>query len=77
MQGIDGQAPGPLDAALEDIELKVVEENPPTTAPGYRLPKGLTERQAVREQIKVGLAQLEADGWRHYHPVEPEARCMK
>jgi len=66
-----------LDAALEDIELKVVEENPPTEAPAYRLPAGLAERRALREQIKAGLAQLEADGRQHYHPVEPEARRMK
>jgi len=66
-----------LDAALEDIELKVIEENPPAEAPGYRLPAGLAERQALREQIKKGLAQLQADGRQHYHPVEPEARRMK
>jgi transposase len=66
-----------LDAALEDIEVKVVEENPPTNAPGYRLPEGLAQRQALREQIKAGLAQLQADGRKHYHPVEPEARRMK
>jgi transposase len=66
-----------LDAALEDIELKVVEENPPTEAPGYRLPQGLAERKALREEISKGLAQLQADGRNHYHPVEPEARRMK
>jgi transposase len=66
-----------LDAALEDIELKVVEENPQDDAPGYRLPEGLAQRQALREQIKKGLAQLQADGRNHYHPVEPEARRMK
>lgn len=66
-----------LDAALDDIELKVVEENPPTEAPGYRLPEGLAQRQALREEIKKGLAQLQADGRNHHHPVEPEARRMK
>lgn len=66
-----------LDRALEDIELKVIEENPQTQAPGYRLPAGLAQRQALREQIKKGLAQLQADGRGHYHPVEPEARRMK
>ena len=66
-----------LDAALEDIELKVVEENPPTDAPGYRLPEGLAQREALREEIKKGLAQLQADGRSHYDPVEPEARRMK
>lgn len=65
-----------LDAALNDIELKVVEENSPTDAPGYRLPEGLAQRQALREEIKKGLAQLEADQRNHYHPVEPEARRM-
>jgi len=66
-----------LDAALEDIELKIVEENPQTDAPGYRLPEGLAERKALRDEIKKGLAQLQADGRHHYHPVEPEARRMK
>jgi transposase len=68
---------GQLDAALEDIELKIVEENPQGDAPGYRLPEGLAERKALREEIKKGLAQLQADGRHHYHPVEPEARRMK
>jgi transposase len=66
-----------LDAALEEIELKVVAENQDLGAPGYRLPAGLAQRQALREEIKKGLAQLQADGRNHYHPVEPEARRMK
>jgi transposase len=66
-----------LDAALADIELKVVEENPQSEAPGYRLPEGLAQRQALRQEIKKGLAQLQADQRHHYHPVEPEARRMK
>lgn len=66
-----------LDAALEEIELKVVEENAEVDQPGYRLPAGLAERQALREQIQTGLAQLKADGRNSYHPVEPEARRMK
>ncbi len=66
-----------LDAALEEIELKVVEENAGAPGPGYRLPARLAERQALREEIKKGLAQLQADGRHHYHPVEPEARRMK
>jgi transposase len=66
-----------LDGALDDLELKVVEENADVESPGYRLPAGLAERQALREQIKTGLAQLAADGRKSYHPVEPEARRMK
>jgi transposase len=66
-----------LDAALDDIELKVVQENTDLETPGYRLPAGLTERKVLRQQIQAGLAQLQADGRRHYHPVEPEARRMK
>lgn len=68
---------GQLDAALEDIELKIVEENPQDDAPGYRLPEGLAERKALRQEIQKALAQLQADGRHHYHPVEPEARRMK
>jgi transposase len=63
-----------LDAALDDIELEVVAENADADEPGYRLPAGLTQRQALRQQ---GLAQLQADGRKHYHPGEPEARRMK
>jgi len=65
-----------LDAALDQTELKVVEENAGLDAPGPRLPAGLAERQALREEIKKGLAQLAADGRAHYHPIEPEARRM-
>jgi transposase len=64
-----------LDAALDQTELALLQENP--EAPGYRLPAGLAGRQALREQVKAGLAQLAADGRKHYHPVEPEARRMK
>jgi transposase len=66
-----------LDGALDELELKVVQENADLDQPGYRLPAGLTERQALRQQIQTGLAQLEADGRKSYHPVEPEARRMK
>ena len=66
-----------LDDALDQTELKIAEENAALAAPGYRLPKSLAERQALRDEIKKGLAQLAADGRRHYHPVEPEARRMK
>jgi transposase/ribosomal protein L18 len=66
-----------LDAACDELELKVVEENRELDAPGYRLPVGLAQRQALREAIKKGLAQLDADGRQHYHRHEPEARRMK
>jgi transposase len=66
-----------LDAALDEIELTLVEENADLDQSGYRLPAGLAGRQALREEIKRGLAQLQADGRSHYHPVEPEARRMK
>lgn len=65
-----------LDAALDQTELKVVEENAGLDAPGPRRPAGLAERQALRDEIKKGLAQLSADGRHHYHRVEPEARRM-
>ena len=66
-----------LESALDEHELQVVAENAPVEQTGYRLPAGLAERQALRDQIKAGLAQLAADGRHHYHPVEPEARRMK
>lgn len=66
-----------LEGALEDIELKVIEENPSSQAPGYRLPAGLAQRQALRQEIKKGLDQLQKDGRQYYHPAEPPARRMK
>lgn len=67
-----------LDAALATNELEILQQNADQDAtPGYRLPAGLTQRQALREQIKTGLAQLQVDGRQHYHPAEPEARRMK
>jgi transposase len=66
-----------LDEALVETEIKIAQENQPSESSGYRLPAGLAERQALREEIKAGLAQLAADGRSHYHPVEPEARRMK
>ena len=68
-----------LDAAIEDTELKIVAENADLAAAPLvvNLPAGLAQRQALREQIQKGLAQLAADGRAHYHPMEPEARRMK
>ncbi len=66
-----------LDTALDEIELTLVEENANLDQPGYRLPAGLAQRQALRQEIKAGLAQLQADERNHYHPAEPEARRMK
>jgi len=64
-----------LDRALDQTDLALAQEN--NQPAGYRLPAGLAERQALREQVKAGLAQLAADGRNHHHPVEPEARRMK
>lgn len=67
-----------LEGALNQIEEQVQQANSQTAqSEGYRLPEGLAERQALREQIKQGLAQLEQDGRQYYHPAEPEARRMK
>lgn len=64
-----------LDATLDQTESALEKED--LEEGGYRLPEGLIERQALRERVKEGLAQLAADGRNHYHPVEPEARRMK
>jgi transposase len=66
-----------LDRVLEETELKIVAESAPAEPAGYRLPAGLAQRQALRAKIQAGLAQLQADGRNHYHPVEPETRRMK
>jgi transposase len=69
---------GQLEVACDELELKVQQENTEVEAvAGYRLPAGLAQRQALREEIKKGLAQLESDGRQHYHRQEPEARRMK
>lgn len=65
-----------LAEALAKTELEIAGENT-RDQPGYRLPAGLAERQALRDQIQAGLAQLASDGRGHYHPQEPEARRMK
>lgn len=67
-----------LDSALEEVELQVAEQNATDDheTPGYRLPAGLAQREALRAQVKAGLAQLAEDGRKHYHPVEPQARRM-
>ena len=66
-----------LDEALATNELEVETQNGGSNeTEGYRLPAGLTERRTLRDQIKAGLEQLAADGRKHYHPKEPEARRM-
>lgn len=57
--------------------MAVVQENAQAEPAGYRLPPGLAQRQALREEIRKGLAQLQAEGRSYYHPAEPEARRMK
>ncbi len=47
-----------LDGALEDIEGQVLAEHADGDEPGYRLPAGLAERNALRQEIQKGLAQL-------------------
>ena len=64
-----------LDTALDQTEVALAQENHEPA--GYRLPAGLAERQALRQQVQAGLAPLAADGRNHHHPVEPEARRMK
>jgi transposase len=66
-----------LDEALAETEIKIADQDQALESPDYRLPAGLAERQALRQQIQSGLAQLAADGRQHYHRVEPEARRMK
>jgi len=67
-----------LDAVLETTEREVAQQHADEgDQPGYKLPNGLAERKALRQEIRKGLDQLKADGRQHYHPVEPEARRMK
>jgi transposase len=64
-----------LDAQLDQAEAQIEAEAAPSE-PGYRLPKTLEQRQALREAIKTGLDQLQATGAEHYHRHEPEAQRM-
>jgi transposase len=66
-----------LEESLEETDLKVAEENQSERTEGYRLPAGLAQREALRDQIKEGLAQLAQEQRQHYHPKEPEARRME
>jgi transposase len=65
-----------LDEAVNESEAKITADHQEHQT-GYRLPPGLVERQALREKIKAGLAQLNAEKRNHYHPAEPQARRMK
>lgn len=66
-----------LDQVLDEAEVQVAHENCEAQAPGYRLPAELAQRQALRQEIQKGLAQLQAEGRSHYHPAEAQARRMK
>lgn len=65
-----------LDEQVEQAEAQI-EAEAAASQPGYRLPKTLEERHALREAIKTGLDQLQATGAKHYHRHEPEAQRMK
>jgi transposase len=67
-----------LEGMLDQTELKIAEENSvPAEEEPVRLPAGLAQREALRQQIQKGLAQLAADKRKHHHSIEPEARRMK
>jgi transposase len=66
-----------LDEELDQIETDLEQEDSAGQAAADRLPKGLEARQALRETIRTGLAQLNQEGRQHYHPQEPQARRMK
>ena len=65
-----------LTAELDDLEKALEQEGDSSLPPGFKLPKQLEDRQALRQKIQQGLHQLESDKRRHYHPKEPEARRM-
>src|SRR5476649_2568200 len=52
-----------LDEVLASSEREIVRDQG-EDGPSYRLPAGLEERQALRDEIKAGLAQIQADGRR-------------
>jgi transposase len=66
-----------LDAELNEQDKQLETEQPTDKTLACRLPAQLEDRQALRETVKAGLAQLEQDDRSHYHPPEPEARRMK
>lgn len=67
-----------LDAVVDKTEEQIEKANAHIQeAPEYRLPADLAQREALRQKIQAGLAQVKKDGLQHYHPVEPEARRMK
>lgn len=65
-----------LDESLKDRE-QAIEANQQLEGGEYRLPESLTERQALKETIQKGLAELAQTERKHYHPEEPEAHRMK
>jgi transposase len=65
-----------LDQEVNELEAQLERETqapPPST---YRLPESLADRQALREQVRAGLQQMEQIQRDHLHPQEPEARRM-
>lgn len=61
-----------LDEAMAEVEKAEREESGE-----YRLPEELAEKEKLRETIREKLAQLKAEGRKHMHPGETDARMMK
>jgi len=61
-----------LDEAMAEVEKAEREESGE-----YRLPEELAEKEKLRETIREKLVQLKAEGRKHMHPGETDARMMK
>jgi transposase len=66
-----------LDRELDETEAQLSREEQLPAGSSYRLPQELTDAQALREQVRAGLQQMEQAQRDHLHPHEPEARRMQ
>ena len=66
-----------LDQEVDQSEAALKSEEPVEEDQRFALPKGVAEREALREAVKKGLKHVEETGREHYHPKEPSAQRMK
>lgn len=65
-----------LDGELQESEAQIEGEAQPGSGESYRLPESLADQQALREQVRKGLEQMNEVERERFHPKEPEARRM-
>lgn len=65
-----------LEQSLKETEQEIQKQEA-QAKPEIKLPESLAEKKKLKAAVEQGLKQLQADGRRHYHEHEPQARRMK